>query len=54
MIKKEESCPHMRFRGDHVLCAETDRFTGMKSCLLADGEECEEWESIKKEWESEE
>jgi len=54
MIEKEEHCPNMRFRGGLVLCSETDRFTGMKPCLLMDGGECKEWEAIKKEWKAEE
>lgn len=42
-----ERCPHAitKRAGDEsiTLCEETDRPTGMKSCMLEYGEECEEY-----------
>ena len=48
----EDQCPHRKFirAGDETssVCTLVD-----KMCLVEHGYECEEWEIIKKEWESE-
>ena len=47
-------CPNMISNPNSIdYCKETDSAAGMKPCLLMFCNECEEWESIKKEWEDE-
>jgi len=52
-----ENCPHVRIirSGDESMdyCKESDRFSGMRVCLLVGGDKCDEWEEIKQEWENE-
>ncbi len=47
----EEQCPNLK---NNIFCRETERPSGrIKVCHLVSGNECEEWEEIKKEWETE-